>query len=611
MKLRLQIAAAIALASLAASAADGEELRESAVTVSRQSRSERIVECLRLRDFDHGLAPGKVFRVKGVLMHVLDPDHTDPRACALLNSPDGAFFARLPGKPARWWRLVDAELELKGAPAKLLSSGRFGNSFVFDVDDPADVRVCAYPPIDPFAAPEMPIEELHALQSGRAPGDHAVMVRGVVTYCDPGYFFILQDGDNAVQVDIARGTPPVNHGDLMETVGFPQSSDGRNFLWAVVYRAIERDLPLPAPLDLGENPGAQLVTGGSSLPAFAFRRVRVRGRYAGEESSRGGYTTLRLAFEDSTATVTFPGPLDVKTRKLLRFAPILEVTGVAKIESDRGMPYEKTRIPRLMRLEVLATSAADVTVVGDHGLEGRIRASRMKNGTVALAIAAIAALAALLEHSRRQRRLLTAIVAERKRMAGDLHDTIEQHLAGAGMLLKLARSPANRPSDGARGAISEAEDILVQAKREMRDVIWGLQNDELMRTTPERMLRSEAARMAKEGTLRIRTFFNGLPRKLDGAVMRDLSLIVREAVANAVKHGGARLVTIIAEPFGKGGFALSVANDGKPFDPASAPGAAEGHFGLAGMSERAKRIGMKVSVFTRGRWTVVRLEGRG
>ena len=53
---------------------------------------------------------------------------------------------------------------------------------------------------------------------------------------------------------------------------------------------------------------------------------------------------------------------------------------------------------------------------------------------------------------------------------------------------------------------------------------------------------------------------------------------------------------------------LRIANDGKPFDAARAPGVADGHFGVEGMRQRARRLGASVSIFVKGDWTVVAVE---
>ena len=90
--------------------------------------------------------------------------------------------------------------------------------------------------------------------------------------------------------------------------------------------------------------------------------------------------------------------------------------------------------------------------------------------------------------------------------------------------------------------------------------------------------------------------------------MRDLSLIVREAIGNAVKHGGAKKLAITADARSGGGWLLRVANDGAPFDPSAAPGPSEGHFGVEGMKARARRLGAKLDFSRKGEWMVMSLE---
>jgi signal transduction histidine kinase len=96
---------------------------------------------------------------------------------------------------------------------------------------------------------------------------------------------------------------------------------------------------------------------------------------------------------------------------------------------------------------------------------------------------------------------------------------------------------------------------------------------------------------------------------MDAQSMRDLSLIIREAIGNAVKHGGAKKIAIASDPDGAG-WMLRIANDGEPFDPAAVPGPAEGHFGVEGMRQRARRLGAEVAYEQKGQWTVLVLKGK-
>lgn len=110
------------------------------------------------------------------------------------------------------------------------------------------------------------------------------------------------------------------------------------------------------------------------------------------------------------------------------------------------------------------------------------------------------------------------------------------------------------------------------------------------------MIREYAKAETKKGVCRVETHLAGLPERLDAAEMRDLSLVLREAVGNAVKHGKARKVAIASDPLPDGGWRLRISNDGAPFDAQTARGASEGHFGVEGMKARARRFGAELTL---------------
>ena len=95
---------------------------------------------------------------------------------------------------------------------------------------------------------------------------------------------------------------------------------------------------------------------------------------------------------------------------------------------------------------------------------------------------------------------------------------------------------------------------------------------------------------------------------MDSARLGDLLLIVREAVTNAIKHGKAKKVVIVSDPMDGGGFVIKVLNNGAPFDVNAALGPETGHFGLAGMRERALRSGFTLEFGRENEWVAVRVE---
>jgi signal transduction histidine kinase len=415
-------------------------------------------------------------------------------------------------------------------------------------------------------------------------GSH-VEISGIVTFV-AGDCLFLQRGDDGLKIRTDVGTSGnCRTGDVVTVTGEPTLEGGRVVLKA---RSIDKTGEDTLP-EAREATSDDLVNTGGAQTSVNWLRVTVEGRVLGPVE--GGFAVDVGGVPVNVQCRDQPGFLTDAART----HPLVRATGVVEMMLDQSAFLGRDSYVMGVKLNA---SGADVELQTDLDYLTARRARRL----VHVALSGCAILGVLLVgiagFSWRQRRRLALsriVMAERKRMADDLHDTIEQHLVGAGMLMKLGR-------------LKEAEGVLVRAKREIRDIVWGLKNDDMMRQSPAEMLRQLAHDENTRGLCRIDTRLSGLPAQMDAAQMRDLSLIVREAVGNAIKHGGAKKVAISADATADGGWLLRVANDGAPFDPATAPGAAEGHFGLEGMQQRARRIGARVAFERRGDWTVVCLE---
>ena len=205
-----------------------------------------------------------------------------------------------------------------------------------------------------------------------------------------------------------------------------------------------------------------------------------------------------------------------------------------------------------------------------------------------------------------RRREAALLAAERRRMADDLHDSIEQHLAGARILLSTAQDNLP-PANGAAGkALAMSVEILGRAKGEIRDVILNLRNEEQLNRPIAVQLKDFAAALRRQGVVDVRCSLRGMDAPLTISRKVDLVSIVRQAVTNAISHGRAKRIVLAADP-APGGFVLRILNDGAPFDAAAAPGPEAGHFGLSGMRGRARRSGFALAWTTEGKWMCVKL----
>ena len=416
-------------------------------------------------------------------------------------------------------------------------------------------------------------------------GGKAAEVSGIVTHVAPGLFF-LQSEKDGLKILRSGSLPAI--GDEVTVTGAPSLEGGR-----VVFEA--RDWKR---LGQEEIPAARKVKSSDLVDDDAessvnWLRVVIEGRAIGV--TENGFA---LNVDDVPVNVMV-SPLPDFLTGCERTHPKVSVTGVAELMLDQSALMGRDGY--VMGVKINVSHGEDIVLEPDLAYLSAKR-DRLFVLAVAVLVGALAVgLVVFLVVIFRQRRGMfrtRTIMAERKRMADDIHDTIEQHLVGAGMLLKINR-------------LKEAQDVLVRAKRELRDIVWGLKNDDMMRLTPAEMLRQLAHDENIKGIYRVDTRIEGMPSTMDAAAMRDLSLIVRESIGNAVKHGGAKKIAISSDALENGGWRLRVSNDGEPFDPATAPGAKEGHFGLEGMKQRARRIGAGLTIERRGKGMVLTIEKRG
>ena len=202
--------------------------------------------------------------------------------------------------------------------------------------------------------------------------------------------------------------------------------------------------------------------------------------------------------------------------------------------------------------------------------------------------------------------------AERRRVAGELHDGVIQDLAGVGYALSAldgqvaGLGPGAEPTAGAvRANLRRVQDLVhedVLALRELTSLPYaaGAGADE-----PADALRLAADELRQAG-MEVETAV-AVPSGLSGAHRELLVRAGREALRNAAMHAPGSRVRMIVGRRG-GALALIVTDDGPGFRAASAPGPLQGRMGLVLLGDAAERVGSRLDVRSApGRGTTVRL----
>lgn len=190
------------------------------------------------------------------------------------------------------------------------------------------------------------------------------------------------------------------------------------------------------------------------------------------------------------------------------------------------------------------------------------------------------------------RREFAAVLAERNRIAGELHDGLLQNLAGVLGIFDAAGSRLVEAPAQAKQILDRGRFLLRSALDEARHSVWDIRKageaDDLARGL-EKLVDE-----LRPGTgARIEVAMQGRARPLGPAPRQNVLRIAREAVINSIKHAGATLIRVEGTYSAKC-FRLSVQDDGRGYSPDAA--VPERRFGLLGMRERAQQIGAELEI---------------
>jgi signal transduction histidine kinase len=183
-------------------------------------------------------------------------------------------------------------------------------------------------------------------------------------------------------------------------------------------------------------------------------------------------------------------------------------------------------------------------------------------------------------------------LAERQRLAGEIHDTLAQGFSSIIVLLQAAEAGlAGAGPASARRQLELAAQTARENLAEARTLIGALTPADLASGNLPGALRRVTERAGSEIGIGASFGVSGTPRPLSAASDVVLLRVGQEALANVRKHAAASAVQVLLR-YQPGAVALEVTDDGRGFDPATV----NGGYGLRGMRERVGQAGGRVEV---------------
>jgi len=269
------------------------------------------------------------------------------------------------------------------------------------------------------------------------------------------------------------------------------------------------------------------------------------------------------------------------------------------------------------RFRVIASNSEGQWNGAEAGVELSVTPTVWQTWWFRIGLVLCAGLAILMAYRYRVRqvtRLLNARfeerLAERTRIAQDLHDTLLQGVLSASMQLHVGvdQLPDDSP---ARATLNRVVNLMGRVIDEGRNTLRGLRSPIESPQELVSALSRVPQELGSEDGIDFRVVVEGPSLPLRSVVRDDVYSIGREALVNAFRHSQASSVELELE-YAPTLLTIVVRDNGCGIDREMLKTGRDGHWGMSGMRERAERIGAKVKVMSRpGSGTEVELRVPG
>ncbi|HEY4414929.1 MAG TPA: histidine kinase [Verrucomicrobiae bacterium] len=499
----------------------------------------------------------------------------------------------------------------------------------------ADLVVEKAERVNPFEKPLIPLNKMAQFRRDNSL-DQRVHVRGVVTLQKPGEYIFLQDASGGLQVQ-NRQLKVFAPGEVVEAVGFPNFENYLPVLQDAIFQTTTAPPVLirPKPATIEELQNGLHHAEYVSLAGKLIERIAKRGDHAKKTD-----TTIKTVLVLQGTNFTFTAEADdVQSQPELGAIPLgstIEVNGICLTEIDNEGKLKSFQIllrrpddfkilqkpswftPQRLLFGFLIICSVLIVIfswsvmlsrknsVLNFLIRERERAQnelqqahdqleeRIKQRTAELKFQITAR-----EESEIQ---FKAILAERTRLAQELHDTVEQTLTGIALQLDTAAKLHDQNPPGSLNHLEIARKQMFRSQAEVRQSVWDLRRLVQEGFDLAEALLENARQMTRDLGVQVELKTQGEVHVLPEVIEENFLRIGHEAFTNVIKHAGATRVDLQLE-FAPQQVILRIQDNGRGFVPQQAVGPREGHFGLLGIAERVKRLG--------GQFNLVSAPGQG
>lgn len=551
---------------------------------------------LSAEEFSDPKSDGQWSEIKGVIRRVKPVTYRGlPWAIITLSSGNTRFEAMcfIGDEDSNMEGLVGSEVGMRGVACPMASErGQLAGRY-FVVASPSEIAVLRPPERNPFVERVRPIDSLPRLEIGQNSSPR-VHVLGAVTFKIPGLGFYINDGTASVRVEHPDMIPEV--GETVSVLGFAEWGAWSPVLQDAAVNVIGRQIkPVPRAISSQQisdpNFDGTLIQTDATLLHFA-------------RSASGPLMVLQnegRVFESRFVGEHLPDALtSIPEQSRVRLTGLLVYQRPPDWVDELGLRSTgNTAFP--IPFEVWLASPKSVQILSKPSWWTTTRIA------IALSTLGVATLAVLawIHTLRSQVELLTEINSaqkvreatsdERTRVARELHDSVEQELAGLTIQLDALKALLSQSPDAVKSSLETARAMLRHTREEARRSIWDLRSMVLERGDLGAALNEVATNSGTDSNIHVKIEVIGTPVKLSPKAELNLMRICQEATSNARKYSSASRLTVKLE-YASDRVSMTVSDNGTGFEMNDSNSIRTGHFGLVHMRERAEQIGAELHV---------------
>ena len=457
---------------------------------------------------------------------------------------------------------------------------------ILHFDDFSAVHVVRPPPKDPFDVPDIRTIYDQAPFIISTLGRHSAQGR-VIARWDGNMALLRLEDESVVKVKFSERLT-FDTGSFIQVVGLPESDLQHINLIAATARPTHpfpfRDIPAAEGFLLPSK------TNMSPVADMHGRTIHISGTVRAVPSPMSPDKTFYLEVNEQLVPVNVSSTPGILAR--IQTNSKIELTGICVMSIENWRP--RLALPQIDGCFIVPRTPEDITILSQPSWWTPQRLAVLIAVLIAILFAILIWNSALRRLATRKSRELfheqlghvkaELRTEERTRLAVELHDTLAQNLTGVSLEIDTATKIADESPSLMKVHLDTAARALKSCRDELRNCLWDLRNRALETATMDEAIRQTLAPHMVAG-VDVAIRFSVPRERISDNTAHAILRIARELTLNAIRHGKATKIWIAGSIDGDQ-MLLSVRDNGRGFDPASAPGFAEGHYGLLGIRER-------------------------